>query len=161
MGQQLPSSSSSARRFGEPLAGFGLSLVCLKVFLHSGCSIRPLMALQSISFAQQVIDTLERTRRALERAHFIGQRCSHGSQWIKPFDNHASLQWRVPNTYTWDFPNVIKFRIAAHTNCTISEKAIRHPDYNPDRSQTLISSSMSRHLSTHNISSKFMHSFFE
>jgi len=36
----------------------------------------------------------------------------------------------------------------------------RHPDYNPDRAQKLISSSMSRHLSTRNISSKFMHALF-
>ena len=44
---------------------------------------------------------------------------------------------------------------------TIVEKAIRfrHPDYNPDRAQKLISSSMSRHLSTCNISSKSMHAF--
>ena len=45
---------------------------------------------------------------------------------------------------------------------TIAEKAIRfirHPDYNPDRAQELISSSMSRHLSTGNISSKSMHAF--
>ena len=44
---------------------------------------------------------------------------------------------------------------------TISEKAIRfrHPDYNPDRAQKLISSSMSRHLSTRNISSKSVHAF--
>ena len=46
---------------------------------------------------------------------------------------------------------------------TISEKAIRfrHPDYNPDWAQKLISSSMSRHLSTQtcNISSKSMHVF--
>ena len=44
---------------------------------------------------------------------------------------------------------------------TIEEKAIRfrHPDYNPDRAQDLISSSMSRHLSTRNSSSKFMHAF--
>ena len=43
----------------------------------------------------------------------------------------------------------------------ISEKAIwfRHPDYNPVRAQKLISSSMSRHLSTRNISSKSMHAF--
>ena len=43
----------------------------------------------------------------------------------------------------------------------ISEKAIRfrHPDYDPDRAQKLISSSMSRHLSTRNISSKSMHAF--
>jgi len=58
----------------------------------------------------------------------------------------------------WDFPDVIKFRVAAHT---ISEKAIRcrHQDYNPDRAQKLISSSMSRHLSTRNISSKSTHAF--
>jgi len=34
-----------------------------------------------------------------------------------------------------------------------------HPDYNPDRAQKLISSSMSRHLSTCKISSKSMHAF--
>ena len=44
---------------------------------------------------------------------------------------------------------------------TIAEKAIqfRHLDYNPDRAQKLISSSMSRHLSIRNISSKSMHAF--
>jgi len=44
---------------------------------------------------------------------------------------------------------------------TIAEKAIRfrHPDYNPDRAQKLTSSSVSRHLSTRNISSKSMHAF--
>jgi len=44
---------------------------------------------------------------------------------------------------------------------TIWEKAVwfRHPDYNPDRAQELISSYMSRHLSTRNISSKSMHAF--
>jgi len=44
---------------------------------------------------------------------------------------------------------------------TIAEKAIRfrHPDYNPDLAQKLISSSMSRHLLTRNISSKSMHAF--
>jgi len=43
----------------------------------------------------------------------------------------------------------------------ISEKVIRfrHPDYDPDRAQKLISSSMSWHLSTRNISSKSMHAF--
>jgi len=54
-----------------------------------------------------------------------------------------------------DFPDV---KLHAYT---ISEKAIRfrHPDYDPDRAQKVISSSMSRHLSTRNISSKFMHEF--
>jgi len=44
---------------------------------------------------------------------------------------------------------------------TTSEKAIRfrHPDYDSDRAQKLISSSMSRHLSTRNISSKYTHAF--
>jgi len=44
---------------------------------------------------------------------------------------------------------------------TISEKAIRfwHLDYDPDQANKLISSSMSRHLSTSNISSKSMHAF--
>ena len=44
---------------------------------------------------------------------------------------------------------------------TISEKAIRfrHPDYDPDRAQKLIISSMSRHLSTRNILFKSMHAF--
>ena len=35
----------------------------------------------------------------------------------------------------------------------------RHPDYDPDRAQKLISSSMSRHLSTCKISSKSTHAF--
>jgi len=41
---------------------------------------------------------------------------------------------------------------------TISEEEtrFRHPDYDPDLAQKLISSSMSRHLSTRNISSKSM-----
>ena len=63
-------------------------------------------------------------------------------------------------TCTWDFHSVIRFRVAAHT---MSEKAIRfrHPDYNPDLAQKLISISsyMSRHLLTRNISSKSMHTF--
>jgi len=56
------------------------------------------------------------------------------------------------------FSRLLKFRVAAHTT---SEKAIwfRRPDYNPDRAQKLISSSMSRHLSTCSISSKSMHAF--
>ena len=59
------------------------------------------------------------------------------------------------NTYTSDFPD-IKFCVAW---LMTAEKAVRfrHPDYNPDRAQKLISSSMSRHLSTRNISSKSMH----
>ena len=52
-------------------------------------------------------------------------------------------------------------KIPRSSTYTISEKAIRfrHPDYNSDRAQKLISSSMSRHLSTRNISFKSMHAF--
>jgi len=63
-----------------------------------------------------------------------------------------------PNSYVWDFPDVIKFHVAAHT---ISEKAIRfwHLDYNLAQAQKLISSSISRNLLTCSISSKSMHAF--
>jgi len=44
---------------------------------------------------------------------YLRQRCSDGSRWIQPFWNHASLQRRAANTYTWDFPDIIKFRVAA------------------------------------------------
>ena len=52
-------------------------------------------------------------------------------------------------------------RLQSSVAYTISEKGIRfrHPDYDPDRAQKLISLSMSRHLSTRKISSKCMHSF--
>jgi len=58
----------------------------------------------------------------------------------------------------WDFP---RRTIPCSSAYTISEKAIWfwHPDYDPDRAQKLISSSMSRHLSTRDISSKSMHTF--
>jgi len=61
------------------------------------------------------------------------------------------------NTYTSGFPDV-KFGVPV---LTIARKAIRfrHPDCNPDWAQKLISLSMSRHLSTRNISSKSMHAF--
>ena len=102
--------------------------------------------------------------------------------------NHASLLRQAPNTSKWDFPDSIKFHVAVHTTqnhasllrraqygfsrhnkiprCSAyalgrSFKAIRfrHPDYDPHRAQKLISLSMSRHLSTRNISSKSMHAF--
>ena len=98
------------------------------------------------------------TRRALGGAHVpptkLFPRLAVNKTILKPRVTAAT----AANSYTLDFPDVIKFRVAAHT---ISEKAIRfrHPDYNPDQAQKLISSSMSRHLSTRNISSKSMHAF--
>ena len=101
-----------------------------------------------------------KTSRVLGRAHLprtkVFPRLAVNKTILKP--RLASLKRRAPNTCTWDFPDVIKFRVAAHT---ISEKAIwfRHPDYNSDRAQKLISLSVSRHLSTRNILSKSMHEF--
>ena len=63
---------------------------------------------------------------------------------------------------TWNFPDVIKFPVAALIPYRRKQSGagIRSPDYNPDRAQKLIGSSMSRHLSTHYISSKSMHAFW-
>jgi len=58
-------------------------------------------------------------------------------------------------------PGFSRRKIPRSNAYTISVKAIRfqHPDYDPERAQKLISSSMSRQLSTLNISSKSMHAF--
>jgi len=89
---------------------------------------------------------------------YLQQRCFNG--WV----NKTVLKPRIAaaagcaNTHMWDLPG----RKILHTSAyMISEKAIwfRHPDYNPDRTQKLISLSMSRHLSTRNISYKSMHAF--
>jgi len=58
-------------------------------------------------------------------------------------------------------PGISRRKIPRSSAYTISKKAIlfRHPDYDPDQAQKLINSSMSRHLSTRNISSKSMHAF--
>jgi len=115
-----------------------------------------------------------KTRSALDRAHLppttvfrrlkTTRRCQYVgfsrrnkipccSAYDSNAQNHASLLRRAPNT---DFPDVIRFRVAVHM---LWEKAIRfrHPNYDLDRAQQLISSSMSRHLSTRDISSKSMH----
>ena len=95
------------------------------------------------------------TRRALSRARVpptkVFPRLAVNKTILKP-------RLAAANTHMWDFPELIKFRVAAYT---ISEKTIRfqQPDYNPDRAQKLISSSTSRHLSTCNISSKSMHAY--
>jgi len=95
------------------------------------------------------------TRRALGRAHYLRQRCSDGSV------NKTILKLRLAaaagRQYVYRYVGFSRRKIPR----TISKKAIRfrHPDYNPDRAQKLIRSSMSRHLSTCNVSSKSMHAF--
>ena len=80
---------------------------------------------------------------------YFRQRCSNGSvnkTILKPCLVYVGFSRR---------------KISHSSAHMISEKAIRfrHPDYNLDRAQKLISSSVSRHLSTRNISSKSMHVF--
>jgi len=99
------------------------------------------------------------TRRALDGAHVppTGVSTSHClSEW-----NHFKTTSRCSGQHVYV---VFSQRKIPHSRAgTIAEKAIwfQHPDYNPDQAQKLISSSMSRHLSTRNISSKSMHAFFE
>ena len=83
---------------------------------------------------------------------YLRQRCFDASKPRVAASTGAQYQ------YVGFFPNVIKFRVSVHT---LWEKAIRfrHPDYDPDQAQKLISSSMSRHLSTRKMSSKSMHAF--
>jgi len=99
----------------------------------------------------------KKTRRALGRAHVpptkVFPRLAVNKTILKP-----PLAAATGGQYVYvGFSRRNKIpRCIAYT---ISEKAIRfrHPDYNPDRAQNLISSSTSRHLSSRNISSKSMH----
>ena len=87
---------------------------------------------------------------------YLRQRCFDG--WVnKSIVKHASLQRRAADTYV----RFSRRKIPRSSVYTISDKVIRfrHPDCNPDLAQKLISSSMSRHLSTRNISSKCMNAF--
>ena len=88
---------------------------------------------------------------------YLWQRCSDGSvnkTILKPRLAAAAGRQYV---YVW----FSRRKIPHSSAYTISEKAIRfrHPDYNLDWAQKLISSSMSRRLSTRNISSKSVHAF--
>ena len=107
----------------------------------------------------ELVEPTKKTRRALgiERM-YLRQRCFDGSV-------NKILKSRVAaaagRRYVGLYVGFSRRKIPRSSAYTISEKAIRfrHPDYNPDRAQKLISSFMSRHLSTRNISSKSMHAF--
>ena len=77
--------------------------------------------------------------------------------------NHASLLRRAANNHAQYLYVGFSRRdnIARVTVHMISEKEIRfrHPDYDSNRAQKLIRSSISRHLSTCRISSKSIHAF--
>jgi len=100
-----------------------------------------------------------KTRRALGRTHVppikVFRRLAVNKTILKP-----RLAAATGGQYVYiGFPR--RNKIPRYSAYTISEKALRlrHPDYNLDRAQKLISSSISRHLSTRNISSKSIHAF--
>ena len=88
---------------------------------------------------------------------YLRQRCSDG--WV----NKTILKPRVAAAAGRQYVYVgfSRRKIVRSSAHTILDKAIRfqHPDYYPDWAQKLISSSMSQHLSTGNISSKSMQTF--
>jgi len=95
---------------------------------------------------------IAKTRRALGRAHLPPTKVYR--RLTK--ENHFKTTARCSGA-----PGFSRRKIPHSSAYAISEKAIRfqHPDYDPDRAQKLISSSMSRHLSIRNISSKSIHAF--
>ena len=104
---------------------------------------------------EKKLGNLHGTKSALGRAPlpvYLRQRCFDAS---KP---RVAASTGPQYKYV-GFSRRNKIPVAVHT---LFEEAIRlrHPDYDPDRAQKLISSSVSRHLSTRNISSKSMHAFF-
>jgi len=88
---------------------------------------------------------------------YLRQRCSDSTV------NKTILKPRLAAVAGRQYVYVVfsQRKIPCSSAYTISEKAIQfqHPDYDPDQARKLISSSMSRHLLTRNISSKSMHAF--
>jgi len=88
---------------------------------------------------------------------YLRQTCFDG--WvIKTILKPRLTERPAANIYTWDFSDV-KFRVAAPIDDIGESNPVPASDYNLDRAQKLISSSMSRHLSTRNILSKSMLAF--
>jgi len=112
----------------------------------------------SLKFCFKMMMMMTTTTTMMMMIIIIITRSSLGRAHLPPTTVFRCLKTTTSAQYQWDFPDVIKFRIAVHTQW---EKRIRfrHPDYDPDRAQKLTSSSMSRHLSTRKMSSKSMHAF--
>ena len=94
------------------------------------------------------------TRRALGTAHLTPTKVFRRLSEQNHYKTTARCSGATPMGFS-------RRKISLSSACTISEKAIQlqHPVYDPDRAQKLISSSMSRRLSTCSISSKSMHVF--
>ena len=85
------------------------------------------------------------------------------SQWVSAdmIQHVSQLPPQCDGPPKYVYVGFSRRKIPRSSTYAISEKTIQlqHPDYDPDRAQKLISSSMSRHLSRRNISSKSMHAF--
>jgi len=113
----------------------------------------------------------ELTRRAVGRAHVpltkLFRRLAVNKTVVKPRVAAAAGRETIFKITThrcsgqYAYVGFSRRKIPRASAYRLAEKAIRfrHSDYNPDRAQKLISSSVSRHLSTPNISSKYMHAF--
>jgi len=95
------------------------------------------------------------TRTALGRAFYLRQRSFDALK----VQNHSSLLRRAATNHAQYL--YVRFSRRNKIPRVAAEKVIRfrQPDYDPDQAQKLISSSMSRHLSTRNISSKSIYAF--
>jgi len=103
------------------------------------------------------MDESRQTRSALGRAHLPPTKV-----FRRLAVNKTILKARVAAATGSQYVYVVfsrRNKISCCSAYTISEKAMRfrHPDYNADGAEKSISSSMSRHLSTRNISYKSMH----
>ena len=114
----------------------------IHVLFEGYAIIRRLVSQKRHNIETQLQWKMNRNSHAICRIVSLSTRSALGRAHLPP----TTVFRRLKTTNTWDFPDVIKFRVAVHT---LWEKA---------RAQKLISSSMSRH-STRNISSKFMHAF--
>ena len=98
------------------------------------------------------------TRRALSGAHIPPTKVFRR---LSEYNNFKTTCRCSGGLRQYAYVGFSRRKIPRPSAYTISEKAIRfrHPGHNPDRAQKLTSSSMSRHLSTGNISSKSIHAF--
>jgi len=106
-----------------------------------------------------VMTNIWTTRSALSRAHLPPTTVFWRLKTTRCcFDASTGPQYQYTCTGFSRRNKIPRCRVAVHT---LWKKGIRfgHPDYDPDRAQKLTSWSMSRHLSTRNISSKSMDAF--
>jgi len=114
------------------------------------------LSIESSPYAANWTTTV--TRRALSGAHIPPTKVFRR---LSEYNNFKTTCRCSGGPRQYAYVGFSRRKIPRPSAYTISEKAIRfrHPGHNPDRAQKLTSSSMSRHLSTGNISSKSIHAF--